>query len=292
MTPVAGDVRIPAVPTFLAADGLELAYHAQGEGRPLICIPGGPMRDSRYFGDLGGLSATRCLVRLDLAGTGQSAVAGDASRYRCDRLVADVRALQDHLGLERSDLLGHSAGANLAVLYAAQYPERVRSLVLVGPSTRAVGMDASSEMRREILQLRHAEPWFAAASAAFERVQAGEGTDADWDAMSPLVYGRWDAAAQASAAAQDLEMNIEAAQAFGAPGAFDPSATRAALATFDSPVLVLAGEWDINTPPRLAADVAALFPSATFVIQPGAGHTLPWLDDAAAFTSTVSAFLA
>ena len=283
---------MPAVLTFSAADGLELAYHAQGEGRPLICIPGGPMRDSRYLGDLGGLSATCRLVRLDLAGTGHSAIAGDASRYCCDQLVADVRALQDHLGLERVDLLGHSAGANVAVLYAAQYPESVRRLVLIGPSTRAVGMDASSEMRREILQLRHAEPWFAAASAAFERVQTGESTDADWDAMSPLIYGRWDAAAQASAAAQDLEMNIEAAQAFGGPGAFDPPATRAALATFDSPVLVLVGEWDINTPPRLAAEVAALFPSATFVIQPGAGHTLPWLDDAAAFTSTVSAFLA
>src|SRR5580700_7324452 len=247
---------MPAVLTFSAADGLELAYHAQGEGRPLICIPGGPMRDTRYLGDLGGLSATCRLVRLDLAGT------------------------------------GHSAGANVAVLYAAQYPESVRRLVLIGPSTRAVGMDASSEMRREILQLRHAEPWFAAASAAFERVQTGESTDADWDAMIPLIYGRWDAAAQASAAAQDLEMNIEAAHAFGGPGAFDPPATRAALATFDSPVLVLVGEWDINTPPRLAAEVAALFPSATFVIQPGAGHTLPWLDDAAAFTSTVSAFLA
>ena len=34
---------------------------------------------------------------------------------------------------------------------------------------------------------------------------------------------------------------------FGGPGAFDPEATRAALAALSSPVLVLAGEADANT---------------------------------------------
>jgi proline iminopeptidase len=282
---------MPAVPDFPAADGLRLAYHEQGEGRPLICLPGGPMRDSRYFGDLGGLPATGRVVRLDLAGTGQSAVPADAARYRCDRLVADVDALAVHLGLDRIDLLGHSAGANLAILYAARHPECVRRLVLLGPSTRAVGLEASSEMRREIVELRRAEPWFAAASAAFERVQTGNAGEEDWDAITPLLYGRWDAAAQADAAVEDEQRNAEAARAYGAEGAFDPEATKVALARCNSPVLVLVGEWDVNTPPRLAAEVAGLFPDATFVVQARTGHSLPWLDDQAAFTTTVSAFL-
>jgi len=29
------------------ADGTELAYHVQGEGAPLVCLPGGPMQASR-----------------------------------------------------------------------------------------------------------------------------------------------------------------------------------------------------------------------------------------------------
>jgi proline iminopeptidase len=45
------------MPAFYAADGTELAYHVRGAGLPLVCIPGGPMRDSAYLGDLGGLAA-------------------------------------------------------------------------------------------------------------------------------------------------------------------------------------------------------------------------------------------
>jgi TAP-like protein len=91
--------------------------------------------------------------------------------------------------------------------------------------------------------------------------------------IAPFRYGRWDAAAQADHAANDKQINRDAARAFGAPGAFDPESTRAALATFGSPVLLLAGELDLNTVPRLAAEFAALFPSAKLVVQPGGGHS-------------------
>ncbi len=90
------------MPTFRAADGTELAYHLRGEGAPLACLPGGPMRATTYLGDLGGLSSRRQLIMLDLRGTGESAIPADPATYRCDRVVDDVRALQDHLGLEAS----------------------------------------------------------------------------------------------------------------------------------------------------------------------------------------------
>jgi len=278
------------MPVFRAGDGTELAYHVQGDGAPLVCLPGGPMRDSVYLGDLGGLSASRRLVILDLRGTGQSAVPADPASYRCDRLVDDVAALRDHLGLDRMDLLGHSAGANIATRYAARYPGLVSKLALVTPSTRAVGLTPSSEKRREIVNLRRAEPWFGPAAAAFDRLQTGSDADEDWEAIAPLFYGRWDATAQAHSAANEEQVNEEAAGVFTGPGSFDPEATRAALAAFTSPVLVLAGEVDVNTPPRLAAELATLFPDARLVVQPGAGH-YPWLDDAAWFTSAVAAFL-
>jgi pimeloyl-ACP methyl ester carboxylesterase len=35
--------------------------------------------------------------------------------------VADVEALRDHLGLERVDVLAHSAAGDLAILYAARF---------------------------------------------------------------------------------------------------------------------------------------------------------------------------
>ncbi|MGW5401537.1 hypothetical protein [Streptomyces sp. NPDC003952] len=35
---------------FTTYDGTELAYHVQGEGEPLLCLPGGAMRASAYLG--------------------------------------------------------------------------------------------------------------------------------------------------------------------------------------------------------------------------------------------------
>jgi len=66
------------MPAFSAHDGTGLAYRVCGEGIPVICLPGGPMQDSGYLGDLGGLSAHRQLIMVDLRGTGQSAVPEDA----------------------------------------------------------------------------------------------------------------------------------------------------------------------------------------------------------------------
>ncbi|MER6944965.1 alpha/beta hydrolase [Nonomuraea sp. NPDC000554] len=278
------------MPTYSAHDGTHLAYHVYGEGVPVICLPGGPMQDSDYLGELGGLSAHRQLVMVDFRGTGRSATPEDASSYRCDRLVDDVEALRVHLGLDRVDLLAHCAGANVAALYAARHPERLGRLALITPSTVAVGIAATGEVRLATARLRSDEPWFAAAFAALESIVAGNATDDRWQAIQPFFYGRWDEAAQAHQAAQDGHRNDEAAAAYGAEGAFDPDATRAALAAFTAPVLLLAGEVDLNTPPSVVATFAELFPKAELVVQPGAGH-FPWVDDADRFAATTATFL-
>lgn len=273
-----------------AYDGTELAFHVRGDGNPLVCLPGGPMQDSAYLGDLGGLAAHVRLVLLDYRGTRASGTPADTSSYRCDRLVDDVEALREHLGLHRMSLLAHSGGANLAVLYAARHPERVDRLVLVTPSTYAVGISATSDVRRAVVRLRQDEPWYESAAAAFERVAAGQGTDRDGDAITPLTYGRWDAVAQDHHAKQAGRRNAVAAEVFGSEGAYDPPSTRACLAALHAPVLLLAGEWDVAAPPPVMAELAALFADATLVVQPAAGHS-PWLDDPAAFTATVAQFL-
>lgn len=232
------------MPAFTALDGTELAYHVVGEGEPLLCLPGGPMRASAYLGDLGGLSKHRRLVMLDLRGTGDSGVPVDPADYRCDRQVADVEALREHLGLECVDLLTHSAGGDLALLYAARYPQRIRTLTLITARARALGVDFTEEHRREAAALRTAEPWFGAAVEAYEKVWAGVASDDDWDAVAPFFYGRWDATAQAHAATEVTQSNDEAAEVYASSGAFEPDVTRAALAAWEARVLVLAGELD------------------------------------------------
>jgi proline iminopeptidase len=278
------------MPAFHAFDGTELAYHVRGDGDPLICLPGGPMRASACLGDLGGVSGRRRLILLDLRGTGDSATPADPSSYRCDRLVDDVLGLQDHLGLDRADVLGHSAGANIAVQYALRHPTRVSRLVLVTPSGRAAGLEPDAAMRRQIVSLRRGEPWYEDAAAAFDRIAAGGEAEADWAAVAPLFYGRWDAVAQAYDATEQEQTNEEAAAAFGAEGAFDPAATRAGLAGLGSPALVLGGGLDLQRPPAITAEYAALFRNSRLVVQPEAGH-FPWLDDPGQFVAAVTGFL-
>ncbi|MFB8033546.1 alpha/beta fold hydrolase [Streptomyces sp. NPDC056004] len=278
------------MPIFHAYDGTELAYRLLGKGAPLICLPGGPMRAGAYLGDLGGLCARRRLVVPDLRGTGDSAVPDDPSAYRCDRLVDDVEALREHLGEERVDLLAHSASANLAALYAARYPERIRTLTLVTPGTRAVGIDVTEQDWREASELRRHEPWFTQARAALDDFLAGRASDRVRAAVAPFAYGRWDDAARAHAAEAAAQTNSEAGSVYYQDGVFDPPTTNAALAAVTAPVLVLAGEYDAGPTPDRAAELVALFPDAEFVVQRGAAH-FPWLDDPGAFVRTVEAFL-
>ncbi|MEU5892931.1 alpha/beta hydrolase [Streptomyces sp. NPDC047461] len=279
------------MPTFTTPDGTTLAYHATGEGPPLVCLPGGPMQASAYLGDLGGLSAHRTLIRLDLRGTGDSATPEDPASYRCDRQVDDVEALREELGLDRLDVLAHSAGANLAALYTARRPDRVARLALITPSVYAVGITVTAEDRLSTARLRRDEEWFAPAYAALESLNAGRPAPGAWQAVAPFWFARWDEAAKAFRAAEDEQRNDEAAAVYGSEGAFDPEVTRAALAGFAGRVLVLAGEVDVAGPRRAMAEYAGLFPAAESVVQDGAAH-FPWRDDARRFVTETARFLA
>ncbi|MCB5908958.1 alpha/beta fold hydrolase [Streptomyces pinistramenti] len=278
------------MPAFTAPDGTTLAYHVMGEGEPLLCLPGGPMRASAYLGDLGGLSAHRRPVLLDLRGTGASGIPTDPATYRCDHQAADVEALREHLGAERIDVLAHSAAGDLALLHAARYPQRIRSLTPVTARARALGIDFTGEHRREAAAMRAAEPWFPAAHAAYETVWTGTPTDADWDAIAPFLYGRWDAAAQAHAASDVARTN--------AAGLRPLRVTRRLLPRRDPRRHGRLGRTGSDprrrtgqrAAPRVAAGIVKLFPRAELAVQPGSGHS-PWLDAPGLFTRVVSAFL-
>ncbi|MQY37554.1 Proline iminopeptidase [Streptomyces sp. RB17] len=279
---------ITTMPTFTAPDGTRLAYHLRGEGEPLAVLPGGPMRASAYLGDLGGLTAHRRLALLDLRGTGDSAPPPDPATYRCDRMVEDVEVWRAHMGLEHMDLLAHSAGAALAMLYAARHPQRIRRLLLITPNPSALGLRATPEDRLAAARLRTDEPWFAEAFPVFRAWLAGE-ADFD-DVFLPFFYGRWDDAARGHTDAELEQTNEEAGERYFADGAFTPDATRTALAALTAPVLVLAGELDGGPRPDLARRAAEAFPDAEVAVQPGAGH-YPWLDDPERFLKRTLAFL-
>ena len=70
-------------------------------------------------------------------------------------MAEDVRALLDHLELERADVMGYSMGARITAFLAMAHPERMRSAIFAGlgiklvhgvglPETVAAGMEAPS----------------------------------------------------------------------------------------------------------------------------------------------------
>lgn len=188
-------------------------------------------------------------------------------------------------------MLGHSASGELAALYAAKYPKRLRSLTLITSGTGTLGLPATDQDRRDAAELRAHEPWYAAARAALEEIQAGRATPEAWAGIRPFMYGRWDEAARAHAAASPAQRNAEAGSLYYPESGLDTGATVAALRSLPVPVLVLAGEYDGGPSPDRAAELAALFPRAEFVVQRGAGH-FPWMDGPGDFARTVAAFLA
>jgi proline iminopeptidase len=275
---------------FASYDGTQIGYRTIGDGPPLVCLPGGPGRTVEYFGDLGGLSRFRQLVMPDTRGTGESADARDPLSYRCDRLAGDVEALRVRVGLDRMDLLGHSAAGNLATLYAAAYPQRVAHLILLTPVLDGLGVAETDEQWRGALSRRSAEPWYPAALAALEKAEAGDESADTRRAYSPFFYGRWDAAALAHVDAGVSERSRPARDGFRAEGAFDPPKTRQMVSRLPAPVLMYAGELDPVATPETVAAAARLFPSVTVTVQSGAGH-FPWLDDPSFFTAAITSFL-
>jgi proline iminopeptidase len=109
--------------------GLRLHYRVIGAGRDTVIIPS----DVGFGTRADGLARGRTVVLYDPRGRGRSDEVKDPSLVGMDYEVRDMEALRRHLALERVSLVGWSYLGGMVALYAARYPERVDSVVQVGP---------------------------------------------------------------------------------------------------------------------------------------------------------------
>lgn len=120
----------PARRTLQLASG-PVAYTDVGSGPALIACHGcpGSVRDWRWMGPI--LEPDLRLVRLDLPGFGETPLATwrDATNPGRARFVL---AVADALGLDRFAVMGHSAGGPVSLELAANHPDRLAALVLMG----------------------------------------------------------------------------------------------------------------------------------------------------------------
>ena len=275
---------------FNSYDGTSLSYDVLGEGPPLVCIPGGPGRAAEYLGDFGGLSRSHQLIRLDLRGVGRSFSEVDPATLRADHLVFDVEALRLHLGLGRMHLLAHSAGAILAMLYAARFPESLASLLLITPGMAAIGIHRSLDHWPTPGVQAGGVPTDDAVGALVKLMQ-GDLSAETFLASRPCLYARWDNASQANAGIGFSKQFMPARVGYGRDLTLDVASTAAELQELTSPVLLYVGELDPLVTPAMASEAEVIFPDATVIVQPGALH-FPWVDDGDAFSQSVRAFLA
>ena len=119
---------------YADVNGINLYYETHGNGRPLILLHGG-LGSGEMFGPVLPLLAERHqVVAVDLQGHGRTA---DIDRPIDVRLMAgDIAALIDHLRLATPDVVGYSLGGGVALQTAAQYPTKVRRLVMVSANLR------------------------------------------------------------------------------------------------------------------------------------------------------------
>ena len=119
---------------YAEVNGIKLYYETHGSGRPLVLLHGGLMSGETFGPVLPLLAERHKVVTVDLQGHGRTA---DIDRPIDVRLMAgDIAALIDHLQLATPDVVGYSLGGGVALQTAAQYPTKVRRLVMVSANLR------------------------------------------------------------------------------------------------------------------------------------------------------------
>ena len=126
-----------------------LYYESAGQGETIVLIHGGQMDRRMWDRQFSNLATKYQVIRYDVRGFGQSPAA--IMPYSDDD---DLLALLDHLHVAKAHLVGLSLGGRISLDFALTHPERVSSIVLVGPGMS--GFDWSKESQQSFMAVVNA----------------------------------------------------------------------------------------------------------------------------------------
>jgi pimeloyl-ACP methyl ester carboxylesterase len=242
--------------------------HAAGapEAMPLVLLHGGGATSAVWFANIEALSAHHRVYAVDVICDKGRSVPGDRPPRTRDDLMNWLDTVVSQLGLDQTDLCGHSYGGWIALAYAMHAPARVRRLALLDPTTSFAGFRAS--------YLFHALPGLIRPSAARQR------TFLAWETGGRAMNPAW---LNLTACRSDVTLpRIVLPKR--------PSADR--LRALTMPTLVLLAEQsralDVA---KAAATARRLLPNASVQILAGASHHSIPTADAEALNAALSAFL-
>ena len=227
----------PTMSRWKASDGVELAYHELGEGRPVVLLHG-LFSDAQMnwikFGHAERIAREGFRVIMpDLRAHGQSARPHGQQFYPKGVLARDLRELVDHLNLDEFDLGGFSLGARTTVEGVGE-GLRPRRAILGG-----AGLEGLRNWERR-------KTFFVDAIAMFDNVQRG---DPHWLSIQFMKSQKVDRVA----AGQLLESFEDAFIGW--------------LDAFTMPTLVVCGSEDDDN--GSAEELANVLPNAVFREVPG-----------------------
>jgi len=250
------------------APGVELHYRIVGEG-PTLVVPIGRITDG-----IAPLAETHRLVLYDPRGRGRSTPYSPEMELSLETELSDLDAILRHLDAERVTLLGISYYGGLVALYAAEHPDQVDRVVMVGP----IAPTAEQFLERAV----ETDPRETADSRRFAELEAEGAAESD-PIGHCLAYRRAhvhdlvaDAASYEGDASSCWLPNERPSRflawaqgLFSTVGRWDWTGQARRV---NVPALVLYGEEDRITPPQGARTWGELLPEARVVPVPGSGH--------------------
>jgi pimeloyl-ACP methyl ester carboxylesterase len=255
-----------AVGTPAAVSGEAPPAHVEvrGGGDALLMLHGWGTSAELFAPLVEPLLPGRRLILPDLPGFG--ATPAPPAPWGTAEYVAWVVALLDRLGVERCDVIGHSNGGRIAVVLAASHAGRVRKVVLTGSAGIRPRHTLAYHLRvrgykvlRAVAEAPAAPAWLRRAA----RARADRRGSEDYRAASGVMRGTL------------VRLVNEDVKPW--------------LPRIRSPVLLVWGDRDAETPLRDAHVMEQLIADAGLVVFHGSGH-YAYLEQAQRFCRIIDAF--
>jgi proline iminopeptidase len=255
-------------------------------GVPLFLLNGGPGFDHTYLHVSPvweTLSGKRPIIFYDQRGTGKSSVVEKEGKCALIDQINDLAALQDQLGYDRIDVLGHSWGGYLGMAYTARRPKNVRRLILV--DSAAPKIDDTLFLFKNIFPERVEKQEavaFAGEMGDQEAIQADLAVYLTMLCYSVEKGKEWQSKVSAKSYQHHVNQILwKDLQRFD----LNPE-----IRKFTQPTLVITGRYDINVAPSVAYGIHQSIPNSRFEVFEQSGHA-PWFEEPEAFADLVDQFL-
>jgi pimeloyl-ACP methyl ester carboxylesterase len=260
---------------MIKAGNVGLWVERRGQGPDVLLIAGLGDPAEAWEAQLAGLADRWRLTAFDNRGAGRSPLPAAGEPFTVATMADDAAALLRALEVPAAHVLGFSGGSAIAQELALRHRDLVRSLVLVGTWARSDSYTRTmTGVWRWLLEVAPSER--AALEAFFLWIYTPR-------AHADGTVERFIAETLAFPHPQSIEAFQRQLDAFMTHDTLDR------LPEIGVPTLVLAGELDIATPPRLGRLVAERIPGAQFTVLPGAAHQ-PFHESPEEFNDRVDAF--